>query len=60
MWPTSRPAVTAEWQCTRCSVTNRKLVPPGTTSDNDRCVHCRLRHHITPSERPVRWDAVAR
>ena len=27
----SVPAVTAEWNCTRCGTTNRKLVPADTT-----------------------------
>ena len=29
---------TAEWQCTVCGTTNRKLVSDGLTSDTDRCV----------------------
>ncbi|MEO8478473.1 MAG: hypothetical protein ABI542_02490 [Gemmatimonadota bacterium] len=60
MWTTSHPATTAEWLCTRCSVTNRKLVPPATTEVQDRCLHCGLRHRVTPGDRPVRWNAVAR
>jgi len=51
--------VTAEWNCTRCAVTNRKLVPPGTREARDRCAHCRLAHVIRPDERPVRWRAEA-
>jgi hypothetical protein len=50
-------AITAEWNCTRCGVTNRKLVPEDTTRTTDRCVTCRTRHIIEPSERPVRWTA---
>lgn len=53
------PMVTAEWNCTRCGVTNRKLVPAGTTEAADRCVHCRARHLVSPDERPVRWRARA-
>ncbi|MFN2315131.1 MAG: hypothetical protein ABR551_08915 [Gemmatimonadales bacterium] len=51
--------VTAEWNCTKCSVTNRKLVPRGTTEVKDRCVHCRARHLVSPGERPIRWSARA-
>jgi DNA-directed RNA polymerase subunit RPC12/RpoP len=50
-------AMTAEWNCTRCGTTNRKLVPADTTSTVDRCTHCGARHVVTPGERPVRWDA---
>jgi hypothetical protein len=51
------PAATAEWNCTRCGSTNRKLVPLGTTSARDRCNHCRAWHVIEPNDRPVRWNA---
>jgi len=54
-----RPQVTAEWQCTKCDVTNRKLVPIGTTVTPDRCVACHTTHVIWPAERPVRWNAQA-
>jgi hypothetical protein len=54
---TSVPAVTAEWNCTRCGTTNRKLVPATATSARDRCGHCRAWHVIEPGARPVRWDA---
>jgi DNA-directed RNA polymerase subunit RPC12/RpoP len=50
-------AVTAEWLCTRCGSTNRKLVASDTTRTEDRCVTCRTRHVVTPGERPVRWEA---
>jgi len=50
-------AVTAEWLCARCGSTNRKLVSSDTTRTTDRCVTCRARHEVTPSERPVRWEA---
>lgn len=54
--PTPR-YVTAEWQCTRCNATNRKLVPPGTPAAHDRCVSCHTKHVIWPDARPVRWNA---
>jgi DNA-directed RNA polymerase subunit RPC12/RpoP len=50
-------AVTAEWICTRCGSTNRRLVPADTTETTDRCVSCHTRHIVTPGERPVRWEA---
>ncbi|MGH7628478.1 MAG: hypothetical protein ACREOF_03665 [Gemmatimonadales bacterium] len=51
------PAVTAEWNCTRCGTTNRKLVPLGVARASDRCTHCKARHTIGAGERPVRWNA---
>jgi hypothetical protein len=51
------PARTAEWNCTRCGTTNRKLVPFDTTRTTDRCMHCRARHVVEPDARPVRWKA---
>ena len=59
MWSTSRPAVTAEWLCTSCGVTNRKLVPPATRETADRCMHCGLKHTVVPGETPTRWQARA-
>lgn len=53
----SVPAVTAEWNCTRCGSTNRKLVAATTTSTRDRCNHCRTWHLVAPDDRPVRWTA---
>jgi hypothetical protein len=53
----ARPAITAEWLCTRCGSTNRKLVPVGTQEVKDRCVSCHLRHLVTADPRPVRWNA---
>lgn len=50
-------AVTAEWLCTRCGSTNRKLVAADTTRVRDRCVTCSTRHEVQPGETPVRWDA---
>ncbi len=55
----SRPALTAEWQCTRCAVTNRKLVLATTREIMDTCMHCGLRHIVRPDSRPVRWRAEA-
>jgi hypothetical protein len=52
------PATTAEWNCTRCGTTNRKLVPLGVERTEDRCMHCKTRHTVTVDERPVRWLAV--
>jgi len=49
------PRVTAEWQCTKCGVTNRKFLPAGTPVAQDRCVTCHSRHTIWPGDRPVRW-----
>jgi DNA-directed RNA polymerase subunit RPC12/RpoP len=51
------PATTAEWICTRCGATNRKLVALRTTRITDRCVTCHSKHIIEVDERPVRWNA---
>lgn len=51
------PATTAEWTCTRCGSTNRKLVASGTIAASDRCLHCGARHELSPAARPVRWEA---
>ena len=53
----SVPAVTAEWNCTRCGSTNRKLVPADAISSRDRCNHCRTWHIVERDVRPVRWSA---
>lgn len=53
------PAITAEWICTRCGVTNRKLVAAVDRETSDRCVHCGLKHKVTRDPRPVRWSAEA-
>jgi DNA-directed RNA polymerase subunit RPC12/RpoP len=50
---------TAEWKCTRCGATNRKLVTADTTEALDRCVTCRTRHVIRPDPRPAFWQAAA-
>ena len=50
-------AMTAEWICTRCGATNRRLIPEEALETADRCVTCHARHIVTAGERPVRWDA---
>jgi hypothetical protein len=55
---TAIPAeITAEWICTRCGSTNRRLVPAGTTRAEDVCLACHTRHEIEADARPVRWRA---
>jgi hypothetical protein len=57
---TSIPAeVTAEWICTRCGSTNRRLVPAGVTRAEDVCLRCHTPHEIQADARPVRWVARA-
>jgi hypothetical protein len=51
------PATTAEWICTRCGTTNRKLVAVRTPQISDRCMTCRAKHIVEPDLRPVRWKA---
>lgn len=53
----STAATTAEWICTRCGATNRKLVAASTRETSDRCVTCHARHAVEPGARPVRWKA---
>ena len=50
-------AITAEWICTRCGTTNRRLNPEGAEETTDRCVTCHARHVVSAGDRPVRWDA---
>ena len=50
-------SITAEWICTRCGSTNRKLVAAGARHTEDVCLHCRVRHEIEADARPVRWRA---
>jgi hypothetical protein len=50
-------ALTAEWNCTRCGSTNRKLVPLTDERTTDRCMHCRTQHIVEPDARRVRWLA---
>ena len=52
--------VTAEWICTRCGSTNRRLVPAGVTSAEDACVMCHTPHIIEAEARPVRWRALSK
>ena len=52
-------ARTAEWVCTRCGATNRKLVPTTHDAATDRCVTCHARHHLLPGDTAVRWLARA-
>lgn len=54
-----KPAATAEWLCTKCGSTNRRLVEPGAREAKDRCVSCHQKHVITPEARPVRWASRA-
>ncbi len=48
---------TAEWTCTVCGVTNRRLVADDAAEAEDRCVSCRTVHRVTKDPRPVRWQA---
>ena len=50
-------AHTAEWICTRCGSTNRKLVPMTVKEVVDRCNSCKTRHLVVAGQRPVRWEA---
>lgn len=50
-------ARTAEWICTRCGTTNRKLVPVGVNQVIDRCLSCKTPHNVQASPRPTRWEA---
>ena len=52
--------VTAEWICTRCGSTNRRLVPAGATRAEDVCLCCHTLHVIEADSRPVRWRAQAK
>jgi hypothetical protein len=57
---TTKSMETAEWMCTACDVTNRKLVRPDEDEVQDRCVTCHTRHVVTRDRRPVRWKATAK
>ena len=48
---------TAEWICTRCGSTNRRLVADGERRSSDACVTCHTAHDIEADARPVRWQA---
>ena len=52
-------AKTAEWICTKCGSTNRRLVPFLSVLAEDRCVSCHTKHSIAADSRPVRWTARA-
>lgn len=52
--------LTAEWKCTKCGVTNRKLVDPDVPLVQDRCVTCGARHEVRPGPRPPFWQATLR
>jgi hypothetical protein len=49
--------ITAEWICTRCGSTNRRLVPAGAARAEDECIQCHTHHAIERDARPVRWQA---
>ncbi|MEX0691606.1 MAG: hypothetical protein WD934_05435 [Gemmatimonadales bacterium] len=51
--------MTAEWQCTACDSTNRKLVAPTDTEVRDKCYSCKAKHVIRRPERPLTWHARA-
>lgn len=51
--------MTAEWKCTSCGVTNRRLVSDEDTQAKDRCVSCKTKHVIERGERPIFWNARA-
>jgi hypothetical protein len=59
MWTAVPPVITAEWICTRCGSTNRRLVAAAAVEATDRCVTCHLPHVLHRGERPVRWRAEA-
>jgi DNA-directed RNA polymerase subunit RPC12/RpoP len=50
---------TAEWICTKCGVTNRKLVDSSHKEVIDKCVTCHAKHRVTEDDRPVRWQAAS-
>ena len=55
----TRKVTSAEWQCTQCGVTNRRLVPKDAREAADRCMHCGRKHKLRIDARPVRWNAEA-
>jgi hypothetical protein len=57
MTPERTGTITAEWICTRCGSTNRRLVPAGATHADDTCLTCHTQHAIVADARPVRWRA---
>jgi len=57
MTPERTDPITAEWICTRCGSTNRRLVPATVTRAEDECLGCHTTHEIEADARPVRWRA---
>jgi len=57
MTPERTAPITAEWICTRCGATNRRLVPATATRAVDECLQCHTKHTIEADARPVRWRA---
>jgi hypothetical protein len=53
-------ALTAEWICTKCGASNRKLVMSEITETEDRCYHCKAAHRIQAAVRKVYWTAKAK
>ena len=51
---------TAEWICTLCGVTNRRLVDNNETHAEDRCMTCKKKHVVEEDVSPVRWRAKAK
>lgn len=51
--------MTAEWLCTACGSSNRRLVADAETAVEDRCYTCKTPHVLEPSDRPVYWRARA-
>ena len=51
--------MTAEWKCTACDATNRRLVAPTDTEARDYCYTCKVKHVISRPERPTFWSARA-
>jgi len=54
---TTTTMATAEWKCTVCGATNRKLVSADATRVEDRCVTCHTRHVVERQARPTFWRA---
>lgn len=52
-------STTAEWRCTRCGATNRKIVREDARSAVDVCVSCHTRHVVERGDRPAFWTAKA-
>ena len=50
---------TAEWLCTVCGSTNRRLVSDSANKAKDRCLTCHTFHIIEADDRPVRWRSTS-